>query len=93
MIVDFSVCKSQNGNAVFIYTFCSVYITQSALFIVMLRTVDLYCKLFIGTVKIKNIIADYFLPYKSFRITPQKIIPQMIFFFCGFLAQFSCIIS
>ena len=92
-MVDFSVCKSQYGNSVFIYAFSPVNIDHSAFFIVMLRTIDLYCKLFFGTIKIKNIFADYFLPYKSFGITAQEIIPQVIFFSCSFLPKFSGVIG
>ena len=39
-------------------------------------------------IKIYNIGAKWFLPEKLDRISPQKIIPQMIFLFCGVFAQF-----
>ena len=64
---------------------CKVFLS---LFVaIMLRTVDLNNEICLGTIKINNILSDDFLTQEFKSVIPQKIVPEMSFFFGHVFSQ------
>ena len=66
---------------------CSCLIVFYSPGIAVLRTVQFHHQFCLMAVKICNIVPDHILPTEAERITAQKLIPQMCFFFCHLLSE------
>ena len=75
ILFDFIIRYSNYIKPILLKKFCAFNILFNATNFIMLRTVKFNYQFCFGTVKINNIFTYDFLPIKSYRICPQKIIP------------------
>ena len=82
LLVNFKVRVSQYQKTVLFYCFCTVNVViQSRIGFVMLISVQFNHQSCFRTKEVNNIGFYDVLSMKTYRITPQKIIPKMVFFF------------
>ena len=79
--VNFIVGDSQYGQVELFQKSRSLSILSDGFVLIMLRPIQFHHQICFGTIKINDIGADHLLPSEFYRITTEKIIPQMPLFF------------
>ena len=79
--------KPKHGQVELFQKSRSLSILSDGFVLIMLRPIQFNHQICFGTIKINDIGADYLLSSEFYRITTEKIIPEMAFFFGHVFSQ------
>ena len=87
--INVRVCKTYDLKAQTLKIIRPLFIIFECVLLIMLCAVQLDYQVRFETMKISNISANDSLTIKTQRLSPEKVVPQMIFLLCRIVTQVS----